>query len=390
MTTVAFVSAQRLTICHPGEPPRTVSSRFAETVRERAVQQRRKHGWKQQGRGARFQGAMLWGMDGDDVGTGPAAFITSLGRGRKPGELLYTLSTERVSALCAIDALADDPEATETRVFHSADHRVSAVATGGPEGFLACDLPTSTGVSNLAVMLDDGSDITELTGGDSVDHAPAWIPGRDREIVFQSAGVGRDAGGQMVALGPYAIQRLEVATGEITPLVERDDADHLGPRCDAEGHLYFIRRPYRRPDAPVPLWRALLDFLLMPFRLLAAVFGWLNFFSARYAGKPLTTAGGPGKRGADAKQMLIWGNLIEASQRDEDEDGPSLVPRSWQLVRRSPDGDEEVIARSVVSFDLGPDGTIAYTTGRAVYRLEGTKPQLVAKGDGITHLVVVA
>src|SRR5690606_6826548 len=160
----------------------------------------------------------------------------------------------------ALDARANDPEATETRIFHSADHRVSSLATGGPEGFLACDLPTSTGVTNLAVMLDDGSDVTELTGGDSVDHAPSWIPGADRELVYQSAGVGRDAGGQMVALGPYAIHKLEVATGAITTLVERDDSDHLGPRCDAEGRLYFVRRPYKSPAAPVPIWRAFVDF----------------------------------------------------------------------------------------------------------------------------------
>jgi hypothetical protein len=72
------------------------------------------------------------------------------------------------------------------------------------------------------------------------------------------------------------------------------------------------------------------------------------------------------------RQMMIWGNLIDAD-RDaaaaEGDEPPAVVPRSWELVRQSQDGRPEVLARSVLSFDLYPDGHLVYSTGSAIYTL---------------------
>jgi hypothetical protein len=92
---------------------------------------------------------------------------------------------------------------------------------------------------------------------------------------------------------------------------------------------------------------AVKDAVLFPFRMAQAIFQYFNFFSVRYTGKPLATSKGAAQRHPDLKQMMIWGNLIDADRaasenRFGDPDAPSLVPSSWQLVRRSPGGTADV------------------------------------------------
>jgi hypothetical protein len=55
---------------------------------------------------------------------------------------------------------------------------------------------------------------------------------------------------------------------------------------------------------------------------------------------------------------------------------------SWaQLVRRSPNGAEQVLATSVASYEIGTDGAVGYTNGRGVFEIEP---------DGVTRLAVTA
>jgi hypothetical protein len=101
---------------------------------------------------------------------------------------------------------------------------------------------------------------------------------------------------------------------------------------------------------------------------------YFNFFSMRYTGKPLATSKGAMQRQPDLKQMLVWGNLIDADRAARengpaDTEAPDLVPASWQLVRRSSDGATEVLAKSVLSFDIARDGSILYSNGSSIHRL---------------------
>jgi hypothetical protein len=74
--------------------------------------------------------------------------------------------------------------------------------------------------SNIAVLPMQGTDFSEVTEGDSFDRLPHWVPGPKRQIVFQSAGLGRDAGGP-----------------------SESGRDLLQPRQAQDGSLYFIRKP---------------------------------------------------------------------------------------------------------------------------------------------------
>jgi hypothetical protein len=242
-------------------------------------------------------------------------------------------------------------------------------------------------------MAADGSDLTEVTEGDSVDQAPSWVPGTARHVVFQSAGIGRDKSGAFHSLGPFAIKRLDLDGGDLVTLLEDPGHDLLGPRMAPDGSLLCIRRPYKGRSGATFL-AAMKDFVLFPARVLHALFQWLNFFTARYSGRPLTTAGGPKREGADIKQMMIWGNLIDAEQAAREsagrgDDTPDLVPLSWQLLRRGADGRIQILASGVLSFDVGEDGAVVYTNGSAVYVIADGSRRRLCTDQGIEQVIVV-
>ena len=97
--TIAWLAQGRIRVKSGEEPPRTVESRFGESIRQRAVQSQQRHSWKTPGEGERFlSGAMLWGRVSKD----PAAIrvsVTSLCRGSVSGQILYSLETDDLCAL---------------------------------------------------------------------------------------------------------------------------------------------------------------------------------------------------------------------------------------------------------------------------------------------------
>ncbi len=387
---IVYLAKGKLHLLEDGKAPKLIESKFGQTVRDRAVRIIQRDAWKNEGPGARFMsGRLLWG----DVGRDPAQMriaMKSLSRGSESDRLLYALETDDMGGIFSVST----SDLEEQRLFHHARYFVEHLCAVPGHDLIACAVRNRGGMANIAVMKADGSDLKEVTEGDSVDLAPFWIPGRPMELLFQSAGVGRDSAGVYRDLGPFSICRLDLAKGEINSLVENLRYDFLGPRMSADGALHYISRPYK-PAAPAasPL-QAFKDFLLFPFRLLFAVFQWLNFFTARYTGRPLTTAGGPRKEGADIRQMMIWGNLIDADEavkakyRDTGE-VPGLVPSTWQLVRET-GGQKEVLAKGALSYDLCGDGSIVYTNGNAIYRREpdGNCGKLHVD-DGIEQVIVM-
>jgi hypothetical protein len=121
----------------------------------------------------------------------------------------------------------------------------------------------------------------------------------------------------------------------------------------------------------VRLTHTLKELLLVPIRLLAAMYGWLNFFTRRYTGKALL-APPPPQRTTDRHMFLLgrWVDVtaeVERNRRFGDADSPSLVPRSWELIEQRPHQEPNVIAQGVLAFDVGLDGKLIYSNGTAVY-----------------------
>jgi hypothetical protein len=386
---LAYLAQGRLVLSENDAPPRTLESPFGRAVTERALEIDRRHAWKGQGRGANFMSrGLLWG--GDSAPSAALVKLSSLSAGRASGELLYSLETAEICGVLCYSVASG----LERRLFHSNERRLRQLAASPGQGRIACSLSHDSGSANIALMDQEASNLTEATEGDSVDQAPSWVPGHPDALVFQSAGIARDGSGRPVSLGPASVRRIDLDRGEITTLAEDPRQDCLAPKIDSQGNLLFIRRPYSRAGGGW-IGSSLLDLLLLPVRLLRAVFLWLNFFSVRYSGKPLTTAGGPERQGADVKQMMVWGNLIDAERaaresRARGDDTADLVPSSWQLVRRAQDGGTTVLAKGVLAFDCDGDGGVVYSNGSAVYRLgsEGRRERLLLD-TGIEQLVVL-
>lgn len=375
----AYLSAGQLHLRDEDGSVRKVESAFGEQVRERSREIQARHSWKTEGRGGRFMsGGLLWGMPGKDAAQSQVA-VRCVCRGTRPDEVQYVLDTDGLSGVCAWHMVTG----VERRLLHGSDRRIEQLSPDPRGGSVACSVLHRDGSAALALMTADATDLTEITEGDVRDQAPSFAPGPGRRIVYQSAGMGRDREGLLRGVGTFAIHELDLDRGEVATLAEDPDSDLLCPHVASDGALFYIRRPRAKEQSFSPL-RAALDTLLFPFRLLYALVQYLNFFSARYTGKPLTTAGGPKQQGADARQMMIWGNLIEAGQGVKEGalegDPPAVVPRSWKLVRRRLGGVPEIVADSVGFFDLCRDGTILFTTGSAVYLLQadGSRERLLA------------
>ena len=359
---VAFLSKRKLHVCKNGVT-RVLESEFERTVRERTASIERRHAWKTQGRGAMFMGG-VWAAQTNAARDFPV-LLTGLASGHD-GALLYSMETDAVSGLFLLDA-----GGVETRLFHTADMCIRHAAVDDSGAMVAATAFHKGNMqSNIAVLPMHGNDLSEVTEGDSFDQLPQWVPGSSRRIVFQSAGVGRDAAGRFAGLGPCTIQELDLDSGDLDDVASEDGRDLLQPRKTGDGSLYYIRKPYDNGVPRASLLGSLKDVALFPFRLGRAVLQYFNVFSMMYTGKPLVTSKGAVQRRIDPRQLFIYGNLASAQMAQmAEQESHELVPSSWELVRRAPAGQTELIARHVLAFDVAPDGSVLYSSGTAITRL---------------------
>lgn len=233
------------------------------------------------------------------------------------GTLLYFVRQgDRGTLLrCRGGAAADTPVIDEAGL-HLADLRPS------PDGKAIAAASLRGDGSACIVLFDaDGGHRSELTAGDSIDCAPAWVPGHPQHLLFQHARIVRDARGRSAGHGPASLRMLHLGSSRITTVLHDGECDLLRPQVDAAGNLLYIRRPYAS--------RHLLE--LLPLRLLMAP---LQLVRA-----PAPAA--PGEHAAPA-------------------------PHDRHLVRRDAHGNECVLASHVAWYELDPDGSIVYSDGRSV------------------------
>lgn len=361
----AFVAQGRLFVARDQQDPQELSSQFAGQYEDRQARQQQAHGWKNH--------SGLWGEFGmgfplGDVGPqgSPRRIRFSCAAlGTVPGEVSYLVDFGHMTGLFQ-QTLGDR---SERRLFHRNEFPARELSRDRQSGMLAMSVSQPDGSSRIAVCEPDGRLVREVTDGDTVDEAPSWTGDDRRRIVYQAAPILRNAAGFPMGLGPYAVEEVDLDAKKLSLVVEDDDHDCLQPREDAAGVLYYIRRPYRAPRARPSLLAVAKDVGLFPYRLLRAGFAYLDFFSMRYTGEPLRTAGGPERRIPVPEDLFrMWGHVVDPRKQyaPQGEAGSSLVPRDWQLVRRSGSGETETLARGVISFDLTPAGDIVYSTGTAV------------------------
>jgi hypothetical protein len=384
--TLACVKNGSLLLLREGRAPDEVPSPYAEQVRARELATQRKNSWKTQGTGAQFMGGgtrMLWGQSEVEL---PPARIVGVTRGREPGEVLYAITTGVVTGVFA----QSPPKGDEQRIFHSAEVAVGELSLSLEEAAIVCSVEGKAGSTAIGVLEDDGRGVRTVTEGDVVDRAPRWVPGGRREIVYASAGIGRTKSGGFGGLSPFAIHKLSLKTADIEVVVADRRYDHVAPVALSSDVIYAIRRPYRDPYQAPSFFATVVDLLLAPFRVLFALFQYLSFFTARYTGKPLMTSGNARQKAADARQMMVWGNLVDVARQAERDGGgeDDANGSGYELVRITKTG-VEVVAPGVLAFDVASDGAIFYSTGRALMRWADGKSARIAELDEVEQLTII-
>lgn len=379
---VAFLSKQKLHLWRNGVT-QVLDSEFERTVRERAASIERRHAWKTQGRGAMFMGG-VWATQANTRNDVP---VLMTGLAAKDDALLYSMETDSVSGVFLLDSAG-----VETRLFHTADFCIRHAALDFHGTMLAATAFHKDSMrSNIAVLPLRGTDLSEVTEGDSFDQLPQWAPGAGRRIVFQSAGVGRDAAGRFAGLGPCAIQELDLDSGDLQEVASEAGRDLLQPRMTEDGALYFIQKPYETGVPDASLLGSMKDAALFPFRMGRALFQYFNVFSMMYTGKPLVTSKGAVQRRIDPRQLFIHGNLARAQMGAvAEEEAQPAAPSSWELVRRERGGRTEVIAQSVLAFDVARDGSVVCSDGAAITRLDADgRSECVLRAEMIERVLAL-
>lgn len=373
---VAYLARGKLHVRYPNKPPQEVDSPFAQQYVERQLRDLERDGWKDRsgvwaGMGMAPPSMAQWQQAGASPIQQPR--FVAVARDAEPRKLLYAVSFGHVGGLFRYDLEQDQ----EWRLMHKEAFGPRDLAVHPQSTTLALSLEREPGAFRLATSKQEGRFLSTVSSGDTLDAAPSWVPGAEEALVFQSARVGRNPHGVPIGLGPFAIRRVDLVSGDLETLVESKEHDLLAPQLAADGSLYFIRRPYETGVKPVRMVDLALDVVLFPFRLLRAMFYIANFFSTLATGKPLaTTAGNPHQRSPEELMGLtLWGRMIDTkkamAERSRTGEG-AVVPRNWELLRRDKSGAEEVLASNVLAFDLSPSGEVVYSNGFAVFHRDAT------------------
>lgn len=372
------ISDGNLWLMDGASPPQQHESPFAREHVARAERGQAKDAWKHapgddDSGGGMISRNMLWGGRGASGPAQPPKFKFAA-RGPESDCLYYVLEMSASSGLFHYKV----SEKRETRIFHAAKFRCLGLAYDHDRDGFIIAADNKDGTAHLSVYDKSGNFKGNITGGDTIDAAPSCSPVHRHTVLYQSAGVARHPQhGNVVAFAPSAVHRLDYVNGKLDTLLEHKDFDFLAPREDRNGNLYYIRRPFERSGIEqAGSW--LKDIVLFPWRILKMIFGYLDFWSAIYGKERLRSAGLPKRLGLDQDVAAMWlhGRMIDLNQVQIEDDRAKggLVPASWQLRRRSPDGQDVFVADHVVSYDLGEDGSVVYTNGFAAFRILKGEP----------------
>lgn len=382
-----FLSEGDLFLKEDGRDAVEVESHFAREALDRATTRSDRQAWKGQGRGegGMFNAQTVWGGQAGRAQS-DHPLIRTVARGPGDNQLLYTLAMSASSGLFRYDLVTRE----EQRLFHRHDFDGCGLSCHRPDNQLILSSRNQDHLGKLELYDEATRRRRQLTDGDSHDSNPSHDPRTPGTVYFQSSGVARNERGEVVALGPAAIQKLDCNSGDLTTLLEDQHWDYLQPRMDMNGALHFIRRPHDRNE--VSPWHSIKAFVLLPFHLGAAVFGFLDAFSRMFAKRSLRPAGGGKEVPLARSRFATFQDTAIALEKVLDKNGAiddrtQVVPGSWELVRLDADGRETVLAKHVVSYDLGANGELVYSDGLRIWQA-GASPVKLYQGKIIQSVVI--
>ena len=362
---ILFLSDGKINELKAGKAVEHISS-AAESYVRNVKEINAKNAWKKRGAGAMFTGVQL--MQGEEDVVLPC--VTGLAA-TEDGKLAYAVNTGSTAGIYVKDLAA----AGEKDGFILTKRDVAFFDLDAHNGRMVTTV-AENGEVHLAVVSADGGSVSACTEGDCRDGNPKWSRFEEDVLLYDSCGLGFDGNLRVAKIGPSSVYRLHIRTGALEEVLEGGVHDYICPYEAQDGTIYCIRRPHREPKSA---GMSLMDVLLFPVRLLKAIFGFLNFFTQRYAGESLKTSGGqnPAKsRQKSEEQLFVEGNLLAAEKNMKEnaargEKNAGYAPSSWELIAKRADGRVEVLRKGVLNFCVGAEGRIVFSNGKYIIAMDG-------------------
>lgn len=344
------------------------SSDFHSNYIESARKAVKNSEWKTKGAGARF---MREGMDEDAYDEkSDVSYFNSLEFFASPDEIIYSVTVNELSGVMKKDLTADKD--SESHVIHSReDMFCGACPNKTNDKFVTC-IKTGYENSHLAVYDLKTDDYMTLTDGDSCDFDAEFSRKNDLLVYFASKGVGRNSDGEFVKFSRSSILSYDFFTGDIEEILSDPVKSLTKPKDDENGNFYYITRAEDK-EYKIGFFRLLLDIILIPWKILKALYYFAELFTTMFTGKGFTEkSGNPAKTMKKSQGMIVIDdNLINADEeyrknlRHKD-NLAGVAPWSWQLVKRFAGGETTTLANGVIDYCLLSDGSVAYTNGKHI------------------------
>ncbi|MCL1817205.1 MAG: hypothetical protein FWG43_06365, partial [Clostridiales bacterium] len=264
--------------------------------------------WKTSGQGAMFMGGFAQPKEETAISAQVEALCLV-----DDDTLIYGATMENSCGIYVKDP--QEPQAPDRFIVRRTDTRLFYLDYEPEEKLLVVCVSDGPLERHLVLCHSEKGDFDQITEGESIDIMPSFSHHDPKLIYFSSAGIYFDPRRHTAHVSAYAISKLNLRSGEISEVNADAAYDFIRPRENVEGILHCIRRPKKAKTggsfSPI-------DIVLIPFRLLRAIFSWLNFFSQRYTGESLTKRSSglnPAKNQQKSEEeIFIEGNLINAAK----------------------------------------------------------------------------
>ena len=353
-------------ICHTSEA--------VEKYRRNILDIYKRKEWKTSGQGAMFMGASTRHIDESSLQTQVEALLLI-----DEENLAYGANMDTSCGIYIKDPV--EPQAPDRFILRRTDTNIFYLDYEPQEKLLALSVSDGSIERHLALCYSEKGDFSQITEGESIDIMPSFSRRDPKELYFSSSGLFFDTQRQTAHFSAYAINKLDLRSGEIKEIIAEVNYDFIRPREAADGTLYCIRRPRQTKKSS---GFSLLDILLVPLRILKAIFSWLNFFSQRYTGESLTKrSSGPNPAKNQEKtdeEIFIEGNLINAAKtlKENTNSGdkfPGFAPKAWELVRLAENSKWDTIKKGVLDYTFSATGDIIYSNGKYIIHIQDDKDE---------------
>jgi uncharacterized protein YbaA (DUF1428 family) len=361
MSKFNFVDGNDICVYNDGKIQR-LKSAYIERYKQNVENAAKASEWKKTGSGAIFRGDVQY----NDKPTGVISNINAAFPTKNDDEIVYSFTVNDTSGI--YKKTLSDEESPETHIVNGNDKQFIGGCLNVENSHFATQIKRNFCNSDIAIFNAESGDYKLVTDGDTLDEDPYICPDDEGYIYYSSRGVGRNSSGEFVTFSPSAIYRLDVVRVQVDELVTSEKFSYFRPIYHG-GKLYAIKAPAKEKHT-----NPLLEIVLIPWRLLQAIAGFINIFITAFSGKSITEGGtNPAKgRDYDSRKIAIRGNLIDvekqskknASKKDADY---GFVPPSWQLIEVD---SGRVIKSGILDYDICDDGTIIATNGRRIFEIK--------------------